>query len=108
MEVHGYVYYDPKLEQTEKQTLLSRLYDIREELFNARLKSNSNPYVVFKENAQGFGNFFDWHVIDDRFDVAIKQNAVAQRMNKMERYPVLLWELRLDEVPFSLSGTRRN
>ena len=22
MEVHGYVYYDPKLEQTEKQTLL--------------------------------------------------------------------------------------
>jgi transposase len=32
IEVHGYVYYDPKLEQTEKQTLLSRLYDIREEV----------------------------------------------------------------------------
>ena len=86
MEVHGYVYYDPKLEQIEKQTLLSRLYDIREELLNASLKKNSNPYVVFKEKAQGFGNFFDWHVIDDRFDVAIKQNAVAQRMNKMGKY----------------------
>jgi transposase len=86
MEVHGYVYYDPKLEQTEKQTLLSRLYDIREELLNVRLKKNSNPYIVFKEKARGFGNFFDWQVIDNRFDVAIKQNAVAQRMNKMGKY----------------------
>jgi transposase len=86
MEVHGYVYYDPRLEQTEKQTLLSRLYDIREELLNVRLKKNSNPYIVFKEKARGFGNFFDWQVIDNRFDVAIKQNAVAQRMNKMGKY----------------------
>jgi transposase len=86
IEVHGYVYYDPKLEQTEKQTLLSRLYDIREELLKARLRKNSNPYIVFKEKAQGFGNFFDWSVVGDRFDVAIKQNAVTQRMNKMGKY----------------------
>jgi transposase len=86
IEVHGYVYYDPKLEQTEKQTLLSRLYDIREELLKVRLNKNSNPYAVFKEKAQGFGNYFDWHVIDNRFDVTIKQNAVAQRMNKMGKY----------------------
>ena len=86
IEVHGYVYYDPKLEQTEKQTLLSRLYDIREELLKVHLKKNSNPYVVFKEEAQGFGNYFDWHVIDNRFEVAIRQNAVAQRMNKMGKY----------------------
>jgi transposase len=69
-----------------KHTLLSRLYDIREELLKVRLKKNSNPYVVFKEKVQGFGNFFDWHVIDNRFDVEIKQNAVAQRMNKMGKY----------------------
>ena len=86
IEVQGYMYYDPKLEQTEKQTLLSRLYDIREELLKVRLNKNSNPYAVFKEKAHGFGNFFDWHVIDNRFDVAIKQNAVAQRMNKMGKY----------------------
>ena len=86
IEVHGYVYYDPKLEQTEKQTLLSRLYDVREELLKVRLKANSNPQVVFKEKAQGFGNFFEWYVTDNRFDVAIKQNAVAQRMNKMGKY----------------------
>jgi len=65
IEVQGYVYYDPKLEQTEKQTLLSRLYDIREELLKVRLNKKSNPYVVFKEKAQGFGSFFDWHVIDN-------------------------------------------
>ena len=69
-----------------KQTLLSRLYDIREELLKVHLNKNSNPYAVFKEKAHGFGNFFDWHVIDNRFEVAIKQNAVAQRMNKMGKY----------------------
>ena len=76
----------PKLEQTEKQTLLSRLYDIREDLLKVRLHKNSNSYAVFKDKAQGFGNFFDWHVVDNRFEVAIKQNAVAQRMNKMGKY----------------------
>jgi len=86
IEVHGYVYYDPKLEQTEKQTLLSTLYDIREELSKVRLKKNSNPNAVFKEKARGFGNFFDWRVIDNHFEVAIKQNAVNQRMNKMGKY----------------------
>jgi transposase len=89
VEVHGYVYYDPKLEQTEKQTLLSRLYDIREDLLKVHLHKNSNSYAVFKDKAQGFGNFFDWHVIDNRFEVTIKQNAVAQRMNKMGKYILL-------------------
>lgn len=86
IEVHGYVYYDPKLEQNEKQSLLSRLYDIREELINVRLKKNSNPSLVFKEKAHGFGNYFDWKVVDDHFYVSIKQNAVAHRINKMGKY----------------------
>jgi transposase len=85
-EVHGYVYYDPKLEQIEKQTLLNRLYDIREELLRVRLRKNNNPNVVFKDKVHGLGNYFDWKVIDDHFDVLIKHNAVAQRMNKMGKY----------------------
>jgi transposase len=97
IKIHGYVYYDPKLEQTEKQTLLSRLYDIREELLMVRLNKNSNPYVVFKEKSKGFGNFFDWKVIDNRFDVAIKQNAVAQRMNKMGKY-IIFYSGDFDEI----------
>ncbi len=53
IEVHGYVYYDPKLEQTEKQTLLSRLYDIREELpLKVRLNKNSNPNSFQRESAR--------------------------------------------------------
>jgi transposase len=55
-------------------------------LLKVHLRKNSNPYVVFKEKAQGFENFFDLKVIDNRFEVAIKQNAVAQRMNKMGKY----------------------
>lgn len=97
IEVHGYAYYDPKLEQTEKQTLLSRLYDIREELLKVHLNKNSNPYAVFKEKAQGFAKFFDWHVVDNRFDVAIKQNAVAQRMNKMGKY-IIFYSGDFDEM----------
>ena len=85
-EAKGYVYYDPKLEQTEKQTLLRRLYDVREELLKLHLNKNSNPYIVFKDKSQGFGNFFEWKIIENRFEVSIKQNAVTQRMNRMGKY----------------------
>jgi len=82
----GYVYYDPKLEQTEKETLLNRLHDIREELNKTRLNKNSNANFVFREKARGFMNYFDWNVVDNRFEVAIRQNAVTQRVNKMGKY----------------------
>jgi len=84
--VQGYLFYDPKLEHSEKEALRSHLYDIREELIKVRLKKGSNHYFVFKEKAQGFMNFFEWQVVDNRFEVAIKQNAVTQRMNKMGKY----------------------
>jgi transposase len=84
--VQGYLYYDPKLEHSEKEALRSHLYDIREELIKVRLRKGSNYYSVFKEKAQGFMNFFEWQVVDNRFEVAIKQNAVTQRMNKMGKY----------------------
>lgn len=84
--VQGYAFYDPKLEHSERESLRSRLYDIREELKKVRLKKNSNPFVLFREKSQGFMNFFDWQVVNDRFEIEIKQNAVTQRMNKMGKY----------------------
>jgi len=84
--VQGYLYYDPELEHSEKRTLWRRLYDIRKELIKTRLNKGSNAVSVFKDKAQGFMNYFEWQVVDDRFEVAIKQNAVAQRMNKMGKY----------------------
>jgi len=84
--VQGYLYYDPKLEHSEKETLRRRLYDIREELIKTRLNKGSNAFSVFKDKAQGFMNFFEWQVVEDRFEVAIKQNAVAQRIDKMGKY----------------------
>lgn len=84
--VEGYLYYDPKREHSEKEALRSHLYDIREELIKVRLRKGSNPYLVFKEKAQGFMNFFEWQVVDNRFEVDIKQNAVTQRTNKMGKY----------------------
>jgi transposase len=84
--VQGYLFYDPKREHSEKEALRSHLYDIREELIKVRLKKGSNYYSVFKEKAQGFMNFFEWQVVDNRFEVAFKQNAVTQRMNRMGKY----------------------
>jgi len=84
--VQGYVYYDPKFASSEQETLRTRLYDIREELQKVHLKRNSNAYVIFREKSQGFMNFFDWQVVDDHFEVKIKQNAVTQRMNRMGKY----------------------
>jgi transposase len=84
--VQGYLYYDPKLEHSEKESLRSHLYDVREELIKVRLRKGSNYYSVFKEKAQGLMNFFEWKVVDNRFEVAIKQNAVTQRTNKMGKY----------------------
>ena len=54
VEVQGYVYYDPKLEQTEKQTLLSRLYDIREDLLKVRLHKKATPTQFSKKSARNW------------------------------------------------------
>lgn len=56
----GYLYYDPKREQEEKESFTSRLYDIREELANVRLKKNQLAYRAFFHKAGDFKNFFDW------------------------------------------------
>lgn len=84
--VNGYAYYDPQREQTEKSTLLRRLHDVREELLKVHLRKGTNAAVVFKDKANGFAHFFDWNVVENRFEVTIKQNAVTQRMNKMGKY----------------------
>lgn len=84
--LNGYLFYDPIREQEEKESLTSRLYDIREELVNVRLKKNQIAYRVFLDKAGDFKNFFDWNQVDDRIEATIRQNAVAQRMNRMGQF----------------------
>jgi transposase len=84
--VKGYLFYDPELEHSERETLWRRLHDIREELIKVRLNKGSNAFSVFKDKAKGFMIFFEWQVVDNRFEVVIKRNAVAQRISKMGKY----------------------
>ena len=55
MEVRGYVYYDPKLEQNGSRTFLEDC-TISRRAAQGSLKKNSNPQVAFKKKARGFGN----------------------------------------------------
>jgi len=91
-EVHGYLYYDPKKEQLKRQGLLIRLHDIRKKLQDMRLNSDDDGSVIFKDIARGFEGFFDWHVIDNHLDAAIKQDAVSQKMGKMGRFTIFCSE----------------
>jgi transposase len=82
----GYLYYDPKREREEKEALTSRLFDIREELANIRLKKGQLAHIRFYEKAGKLKNYFDWKQVDNRIEATIKQNAVAQRTNLMGKF----------------------
>ena len=84
--LNGYLYYDPKSEQEEKEALTSRLYDIREDLARVRLKKNQVAYRVFLEKTGYYKNLFEWTQVDNRIEATIRQNAVAQRMNRMGKF----------------------
>jgi len=84
--LQGYLYYDPKREREEKEVLTSRLFDIREELANIRLKKGQLAQIRFFEKAGKLKNFFDWKQVDNRIEATIKQNAVAQRTNLMGKF----------------------
>jgi transposase len=84
--LQGYLYYDPKREREEKEALTSRLFDIREELANIRLKKGQLAQIRFYEKAGKLKNFFDWKQVDNRIEATIKQNAVAQRTNLMGKF----------------------
>lgn len=81
--LNGYLYYDPKSEQEEKEALTGHLYDIREDLARVRLKKNQVAYRVFLEKTGYYKNFFEWTRVDNRIEATIRQNAVTQRMNRM-------------------------
>jgi len=84
----GYLFYDPKRELEEKESLTSRLIDIRDELARVRLKKGQLASIRVVEIAGNLKNFFEWNQVEDRIEATIRQNAVAQRMNKMGKFMV--------------------
>ena len=50
-----------------------------------------NPAEIFKETVKRDARFIEWKVIDGRFEVALKKNAVSQAINKLGKF-ILLYQ----------------
>jgi len=78
-----------KRELEEKESFTGRLIDIRDALANVRLKKGQQPAAMrVAEIAGNLKNFFEWRQVEDRIEATIRQNAVAQRMNRMGKFMV--------------------
>lgn len=86
LSVKGYCYYDPRREMEEKNLFYLHLHDVVEKLENCLPKNWRRPETVVHEIAKGYSKFLTWKFIDGRFEVAIKQKAVTQRVNRMGKF----------------------
>lgn len=85
-KIQGYCYYDQKREQEEKETFYTNLYDVVERLRGVRIPKWRSPGEVFKEQAKSLSRYLTWREIRDHFEIGIRKNAVAQRINRMGKY----------------------
>jgi len=84
--LNGYCYYSPRKEHGEEDTFYHKLHDLKARLERFELKKWMKPYHVFHEMCMGYAQYFTWKLVEGRFQVKIKKNAVAQRVNKMGLY----------------------
>ena len=84
--IRGYCYYDQKREQNEKEIFYTRLYDVIEKFRGMRIPKWRSPEGVFREQAKSLSKYLTWKQIDDHFEIGVRKNAVAQRINRMGKY----------------------
>lgn len=82
-DVNGFLFYDLKREQDEKNSFYTRLYQIREMLLKVRLQKWMNPERVFERIAKDLQPYFECKVNGEHFQVKIRKKAVSQRINRM-------------------------
>jgi transposase len=85
----GYAYYDQKREQQERNTFYKRLYDLIGLLKAKNLKTWMNPGEVFRNIAKRDAKFIEWKVVNGRFEVSLRKNAVSGALNKMGKFILL-------------------
>jgi transposase len=89
--LQGYAYYDQRREQDERHLFYRRLHDVAEKLRGITLKPWMNPVDVVKETARKYTPYLEWNVRENSFEVAIRKNAVSQRVNRMGLF-ILLYQ----------------
>ncbi|CAJ37553.1 IS1634 family transposase [Methanocella arvoryzae] len=82
----GYCYYSLRKEHGDEDSFYRKLHDLKARLERFELKKWMKPYHVFQETCAGYTQYFTWKLVEGRFQVKIKKNAVAQRVNKMGLY----------------------
>lgn len=95
MNFKGYAYYSSKKEQTEKELFFRKLYAGVEKLRKIRLKRWMDPKGIIAETVGRFSPYIKWKVMNERFEVAVRKKAVAQRINRMGKF-ILLYNEYLD------------
>jgi len=87
--INGYLFYDMKREQEEKNSFYVRLYETRDALLKARIQKWIKPERKFESIARDLKPYFEYKVNGDHFEIDIKKKAVAQRINRMGRMVIL-------------------
>ena len=65
------------------------MYDLMEVLKSKNLKPWMNPGEFFRTTAKKDAKFIEWKVVDGKFQVSLRKNAVSQTVNKMGKYILL-------------------
>lgn len=81
--INGFIYYDIKREQEEKDRLYTQLYDSAERLKRRKLRTWEKPSKVFEDITGQFSKYFSWKVVNEHFEVRVKTKAVSQNLNRM-------------------------
>jgi len=89
LNIDGYAYYDQKREQQERNSFYKRLFDLLERLRSVNLKPWMKPGDIFREIAKRDARYIEWRIVNGRFDVAIRKNAVSQAINKFGKFILL-------------------
>ena len=89
VEVEGFLFYDLKREKDEKMLFYQRLHDVVERLKRRVLRPWEKPGKVFEDISGNLSGYLGWKVEEGRFQVDVKDKAVAQRVNRMGAEVVL-------------------
>jgi len=83
IQFKGYGYYSPSREHDEREHFYQKLRETVSYLEKVELKPHMKPISVFMKYAGKLKPYLSWKVVDRRFVITVKENAVSQYVNKM-------------------------
>ena len=88
-DLKGFLFYDLKREQEEKNTFYLRLKETKDKLEAIVLRTWMDPQSVFEQTAADLCQYLGYSVENDHYKVEMKENAVSHRVNRMGKMILL-------------------